>query len=82
MQEPLLREAFSSYLSVSKNPVKSTHAEHPISVPDYAQQLRPSINVELVGGLVVLGRNNPSLYTVNGRPLYVHLNGLAIVLLK
>jgi hypothetical protein len=32
--------------------------------------------------LVVLGRNNPSLYTVNGRPLYVHLNGLAIVLLK
>jgi hypothetical protein len=34
------------------------------------------------GTLVVLGRNNPSLYTVNGRPLYVHLNGLAIVLLK
>jgi hypothetical protein len=32
--------------------------------------------------LVVLGRNNHSLYTVNGRPLYVHLNGLAIVLLK
>jgi hypothetical protein len=32
--------------------------------------------------LVVRGRNNPSLYTVNGRPLYVHLNGLAIVLLK
>jgi hypothetical protein len=32
--------------------------------------------------LVVLGRNNPSLYTVNGRPLYVHLHGLAIVLLK
>jgi hypothetical protein len=31
---------------------------------------------------VVLGRNNPSLYTVNGRPLYVHLNGLAIVLFK
>jgi hypothetical protein len=31
---------------------------------------------------VVLGRNNPSLYTVKGRPLYVHLNGLAIVLLK
>jgi ribonuclease BN (tRNA processing enzyme) len=29
--------------------------------------------------LVVPGRNNPSLYTVNGRPLYVHLNGLAIV---
>ena len=29
--------------------------------------------------LVVLGRNNPSPYTVNGRPLYVHLNGLAIV---
>ena len=35
-----------------------------------------------LGVLVVLGRNNPSLYTVNGRPLYVHLNGLAIVLLK
>ena len=32
--------------------------------------------------LVVLGRNNPSPYTVNGRPLYVHLNGLAIVALK
>ena len=32
--------------------------------------------------LVVLGRNNPSFYTVKGRPLYVHLNGLAIVLLK
>ena len=32
--------------------------------------------------LVVLGRKNPSPYTVNGRPLYVHLNGLAIVLLK
>jgi hypothetical protein len=30
--------------------------------------------------LVVFGRNNPSPYTVNGRPLYVHLNGLAIVL--
>jgi len=29
--------------------------------------------------LVVLGRNNPSPYTVNGRPLYVHLHGLAIV---
>jgi hypothetical protein len=35
-----------------------------------------------VGALVVPGRNNSSLYTVNGRPLYVHLNGLAIVLLK
>jgi hypothetical protein len=34
------------------------------------------------GKLVVFGRNNPSPYTVNGRPLYVHLNGLAIVLLK
>lgn len=32
--------------------------------------------------VVVLGRNNPSLYTVKGRPLYVPLNGLAIVLLK
>jgi hypothetical protein len=32
--------------------------------------------------LVEPGRNYPSLYTVNGRPLYVHLNGLAIVLLK
>ena len=29
--------------------------------------------------LVVPSRNNPSPYTVNGRPLYVHLNGLAIV---
>ena len=36
----------------------------------------------LRGSLVVLGRNNPSLYAVNGRPVYVHLNGLAIVLLK
>jgi hypothetical protein len=34
------------------------------------------------GVLVVFGRNNPSPYTVTGRPLYVHLNGLAIVLLK
>jgi hypothetical protein len=32
--------------------------------------------------LVVLGRNNPSLYAFNGRPVYVHLNGLAIVRLK
>jgi hypothetical protein len=32
--------------------------------------------------LVEPGRNYPSLYTVNGRPLYVHLNGLAIILLK
>jgi hypothetical protein len=31
--------------------------------------------------LVVFGRNNPSPYTVNGRPLYVHVNGLAIGLL-
>src|SRR4030095_16080493 len=36
----------------------------------------------LCRSLVVLGRNNPSLYTVNGGPLYVHLNGLGIVLLK
>src|SRR4029453_5670671 len=36
----------------------------------------------MLGGLVEPGRNYPSLYTVNGRPLYVHLNGLAIVLLK
>ena len=32
--------------------------------------------------LVEPGRNTPSLYAVNGRPVYVHLNGLAIVLLK
>ena len=38
------------------SPVKSTHAEHPISVPDYAQQLSPSINVGLVGGLEVFRR--------------------------
>ena len=25
--------------------------------------------------LVEPGRNNPSLYAVNGRPVYVHLNG-------
>src|SRR5262249_46639773 len=36
----------------------------------------------VTGFLVVFGRNNPSPYTVNGRPLSVHLNGLAIVLLK
>ena len=41
-----------------------------------------NLTVEERQQLVVLGRNNPSLYTVNGRPLYVHLNGLAIVLLK
>ena len=39
--------------------------------------LVPQAYVEI--SLVVLGRNNPSPYTVNGRPLYVHLNGLAIV---
>jgi hypothetical protein len=39
-----------------KTPVKLTHAEHPISVPDYAQQLSPSINVELMGGQEVFGR--------------------------
>ena len=32
--------------------------------------------------LVEPGRNNPSLYAVNGRPVYVHFNGLAIVRLK
>jgi hypothetical protein len=32
--------------------------------------------------LVVPGRNKPSLYAVNGRPMYVHLNGFAIVVLK
>ena len=37
---------------------------------------------DILQWLVELSRNNPSLYTVNGRPLYVHLNGLAIVLLK
>src|SRR5437867_954196 len=41
-----------------------------------------TLGAERVRDLVVLGRNNPSLYTVNGRPLYVHLNGLAIVLLN
>jgi hypothetical protein len=35
-----------------------------------------------LANLVVPGRNNPSLYAVNGRPVYVHLNGLAIVRLK
>jgi hypothetical protein len=39
-------------------------------------------SIKVLPLLVVLGRNNPSPYTVNGRPLYVHLNGLAIVLLK
>ena len=42
----------------------------------------PLPDATIARALVVLGRNNPSLYTVNGRPLYVHLNGLAIVLLK
>jgi len=37
------------------------------------------IDYQTLQNLVVPGRNNPSLYTVNGRPLYVHLNGLAIV---
>jgi membrane associated rhomboid family serine protease len=41
-----------------------------------------TIELPAVFFLVVLGRNNPSPYTVKGRPLYVHLNGLAIVLLK
>jgi len=39
-------------------------------------------NEPQVSMLVVLGRNNPSPHTVKGRPLYVHLNGLAMVLLK
>jgi hypothetical protein len=53
----------------------------------YGADQRP-LSVQLCGTqarlepLVVLGRNNPAPYTVNGRPLYVHLNGLAIVLLK
>src|SRR5215831_1340561 len=54
--------------------------------PLYGKRVAPDLLVWAVGalaeGLVVLGRNNPSLYTVKGRPLYVHLNGLAIVLLK
>ena len=41
-----------------------------------------AINTDVKVTLVEPGRNSPSLYTVNGRPLYVHLNGLAIVLLK
>ena len=36
----------------------------------------------VVRPLVEPGRNNPSLYAINGRPVYVHLNGLAIVRLK
>jgi hypothetical protein len=41
-----------------------------------------AINTDVKVTLVEPGRNYPSLYTVNGRPLYVHLNGLAIVVLK
>jgi hypothetical protein len=37
---------------------------------------------ERAEALVEPGRNTPSLYAVNGRPVYVHLNGLAIVRLK
>ena len=48
----------------------------------YFLQLIWRSNEPQVSMLVVLGRNNPAPYTVNGRPLYVHLNGLAIVLLK
>jgi hypothetical protein len=32
--------------------------------------------------LEVFGRNNPSPYTVKGRPVYVHVHGLAIVCLQ
>jgi hypothetical protein len=56
------------------------------------QALSPTIEVSPVHQLPILkayadqlvepGRNNPSLYAVNGRPVYVHLNGLAIVRLK
>src|SRR6266446_4009785 len=34
------------------------------------------------GPLVVPGRNKPSLYAVNGRPMYVHVNGFTIVVWK
>jgi hypothetical protein len=46
---------------------------------DQTQQLCCALFQAVWAKLVVLGRNNPSPYTVNGRPLYVHLNGLAIV---
>ena len=55
----------------------SSRAEHVRAVRSFVRSLSSDTTT-----LVVLGRNNPSLYTVNGRPLYVHLNGLAIVLLK
>ena len=63
---------------------------NPINVQQLLKMGYDAIGVEPIApyvatakeSLVVLGRNNPSLYTVNGRPLYVHLNGLAIVLLK
>jgi len=56
-----------------------------IAPQDMPRVLEPFFTTKAEGkgtGLVVFGRNNPSPYTVNGRPLYVHLNGLAIVLLK
>jgi predicted ATPase len=46
------------------------------------RQEAKSLELRAAMSLVEPGRNYPSLYTVNGRPLYVHLNGLAIVLLK
>jgi hypothetical protein len=59
----------------------------PGETPHEAPHRYPGLSVDLLSAplmipLVVLGRNNPAPYTVNGRPLYVHLNGLAIVLLK
>src|SRR4029453_12701826 len=40
------------------------------------RQEAKALELRAAMSLVEPGRNSPSLYTVNGRPLYVHLNGL------
>src|SRR5215813_11826139 len=42
-------------------------------VERFANKTGKRLSISSLKRLVVLGRNNPSLYTVNGRPLYVHL---------
>ena len=66
------------YLKAQERLERDCHqAQHAAKVLEQALE-----ELGLPTDLVVFGRNNPSPYTVNGRPLYVHLNGLAIVLLK